>query len=761
MTRKALAALLLVTTTLAAPAFAQSAAPVATASASDRALSAEARAKALVAAMTTKEKLAIIHGYFPPMAKPAPPPARPIAMVSAAGHIPGVPRLGIPILRESDASLGVANQIEQRKGDTATALPASIATAATFNPALAYAGGAMIGAEARAKTFNVLLAGGVNLTRDPWNGRNFEYLGEDPLLAGVMAGEHIRGVQSNHIVSTIKHFALNSQETGRTVLDARIDKQALRESDLLAFEIASEIGQPGSVMCAYNKVNGDYACENDWLLNTVLKQDWGFKGWVMSDWGAVHSTQKAALGGLDQESGQELDDAIHFGKPFDDAVKAGRIPMARLDDMVARILHGVIATGLMDDPTPMSPRQIDYAAHAEVAQRAAEEGIVLLKNEADLLPLAKTARRIVLIGGHADVGVLSGGGSSQVRSVGGVPVEISLTKGAAASFARKTWHASSPLQAIQALAPQAEVTYVDGTDPKVAAQAAKSADIAIVFGLQWQTEAQDPEDMRLPDGQDALIDAVAAANRKTIVVLETGGPVEMPWLAKVPVLLEAWYPGQRGGEAIANVLFGDVAPSGRLPITFPVSAAQAPRKEPAGLAELHAADARREAGDKGNYGMSGGVAPFAVDYPEGAEIGYRWYAKTGRKPLFPFGYGLGYTRFAYANLTVQDGPALTVSFDVSNTGARAGADVPQLYVQAKGSAGTPAWRLAGFDKLTLSPGETRRVSMSVDPRLIARFDEAERKWHLDGGSYALTVGHYAGDAALRGAATLQPQTLKP
>ena len=396
----------------------------------------EARADALVKAMTLDEKLQLIHGYFPPMAKPD----HPIAMIPSAGHIPGIPRLGIPTLRESDASLGVANQINQRKGDVATALPAGLATAATFNPQLAYEGGAMIGSEARAKTFNVLLAGGTNLTRDPWAGRNFEYLGEDPLLAGIMVGEHIKGVESNHIVSTIKHFALNSQETGRTVLDARIDKSALRESDLLAFEMGIEIGQPGSVMCAYNKINGDYACENDWLLNTVLKKDWGFKGWVMSDWGAVHSTRKAAMDGLDQESGQELDDARYFGKDFAAAVRDGQIPMSRLDDMVRRILYGVIESGLMDHPVPDSPQPIDYAAHARVAQRVAEQGSVLLKNDGNLLPLAKTARKIVLIGAHADVGVLSGGGSSQVRSVGGVPVEIPLTSGAAASFARITWH---------------------------------------------------------------------------------------------------------------------------------------------------------------------------------------------------------------------------------------------------------------------------------------------------------------------------------
>ena len=242
------------------------------------------RADALMAQLTRDEKLRLIHGYFPPMADRT--PGAPVSdMIPSAGYVPGVPRLGIPPLRESDASLGVANQVEQRKGDVATALPASLATAATFDPEIAYAGGAMIGAEARAKTFNVLLAGGVNLTRDPWGGRNFEYLGEDPLLAGVMAGEHIRGVQSNAVVSTVKHYAFNSQETGRMIMDARLDEAALRESDLLAFEIAIERGRPGSVMCAYNKVNGDWACENEHLLNDVLKHDWGYPGWVMSDWG--------------------------------------------------------------------------------------------------------------------------------------------------------------------------------------------------------------------------------------------------------------------------------------------------------------------------------------------------------------------------------------------------------------------------------------------------------------------------------------------
>jgi len=742
---------LLATGVLAAPA----AARVQAAPAASQTQDAGARASALVAALTQDEKLQLVHGYFPPMADRT--PGAPVAdMIPSAGYVPGVPRLGIPALRESDASLGVANQVEQRKGDVATALPSSLTTAASFDPAIAFAGGAMIGGEARAKTFNVLLAGGVNLTRDPWAGRNFEYLGEDPLLAGVMAGEHIRGVQTHPIVSTIKHFAFNSQETGRMIMDARLGEAALRESDLLAFQIAIERGEPGSVMCAYNRINGDYACENDFLLNRVLKGDWGYDGWVMSDWGAVHSTEKAAINGLDQESGQELDRAIYFGQPLTDAVAAGRVPQARLDDMVRRILVGMIETGVMDAPVVATPQTIDYAANAEVAQRAAEAGIVLLKNEGGVLPLAGAAQRIVVIGGHADVGVLSGGGSSQVRSVGGAPIEIPLTSGAAASFARVTYHASAPLAAIRALAPNAAVTFVSGDDVQAAATAARGADVAIVFATQWTTEAQDVESLSLPNDQDALIAAVAGANARTAVVLETGGPVLMPWINAVPAVVQAWYPGQRGGEAIARVLFGQVNPSGRLPITFPRDAAQAPRPTAPGLAELKTADA---AASNPGAGSAADLQPFAVDYVEGSDVGYRWYEREGRKPLFPFGHGLSYTSFAYANLEVSGGQQLSVSFDVTNTGSREGADTPQLYVAREGST-TPR-RLAGFTKLTLKPGETRRVTLTAEPRILASYDTALPGWSVAGGSYRATIARDALDGALAGQTTLSPQTLKP
>lgn len=716
---------------------------------------ARARAAALTARMTREEKLQLIHGYFPPMADRT--PGAPVAdMIPSAGHVPGIPRLGIPTLRESDASLGVANQVEQRRGDVATALPSSLATAATFDPAIARAGGAMIGAEARAKTFNVLLAGGVNLTRDPWAGRNFEYLGEDPLLAGVMAGEHIRGVQSNRIVSTVKHYAFNAQETGRMIMDARMSEAHLRESDLLAFQIAIERGRPGSVMCAYNRVNGDYACESDFLLNQVLKRDWAYPGWVMSDWGAVHSTEKAALSGLDQESGQELDSAIFFGAPFAAAVEAGRIPEARLDDMVSRVLTGLIDAGVLDAPVVTTPQPIDYAANADVAQRAAENGIVLLKNDGEVLPLARTARRIVVIGGNADVGVLSGGGSSQVRSVGGAPIEIPLTSGAAASFARVTYHASSPLAAIRALAPDAEVTFVAGDDAAAAARSASEADVAVVFATQWTTEAQDVESLSLPDGQDALIGAVAAANPRTVVVLETGGPVLMPWIDAVPAVVQAWYPGQRGGEAIARILFGEINPSGRLPMTFPRAAEQAPRPVAPGLAELKASDA---AASNPGAGPAVGLQAFAVDYVEGADAGYRWYEREGHRPLFPFGHGLSYTEFRYSNLEIADGDTLSVSLDVTNTGRRAGSDTPQLYVSAEGS--DRPRRLAGWTKLTLEPGETRRVTITTEPRILASYDTTLPGWRITGGAYRVTVARHALDEAVAGRANLTERTLQP
>ncbi len=699
-------------------------------------LSPDERAALLEKELTLDERIGLVHG---PMSMPIFGIKKPEGAIGSAGYIPGIPRLGVPALQESDASLGVTNPLGVRPGDGATALASGLSLAATFNSKLAYEGGAVVGREARAKGFNVQLAGGVNLARDPRNGRNFEYLGEDPWLAANLAAAQIKGIQDQGIVSTIKHFSLNGQETSRHFANSIIDEAAHRESDLLAFQIAVEKGQPGSVMCAYNLVNGDYSCGNPHLLNDVLKGDWGYKGWVMSDWGAVHATDYI-LKGLDQQSGEQLDAKIWFGEPLKAAVEKGEVPAARLADASRRILRSMFAAGLFDKPvTPGGT--IDYDVNAEIARAAATEGVVLLKNREGLLPLAKTAKTIAVIGGHADAGVLSGGGSSQVVPPGGAKRVVPLGgEGMMGPFRSQYFNGSSPLAAIRKAAPDAKVTFDDGRYIASAVAAAKAADVVVVFGNQWMGEGEDAFDLSLPNGQDELIAAVTAANPNAIVVLQTGGPVSMPWLNDAGAVVEAWYSGAKGGEAIADVLFGAVNPSGRLPMTFPASLSQYPREALPG----------RGLPEK---------TQFDVNYTEGADVGYRRFAATGDKPLFPFGYGLSYTSFAYSNLKVEGGQTVTVSFDVVNTGKVEGKDAPQVYLT--GAAGKPLQRLIGFDKLALKPGETRRVTLTADPRLLASFDAKGHRWVVTGGDYQVAVGASATDLALKGGAKVKARTLKP
>ena len=693
----------------------------------DAKLSPDRRADLLLQRMSLDEQIALLHGHFPVLMK-----SRPAGTPLSAGLIPGQPKFGMPAITESDASLGVANA--GRADDDAAPLPSGLALAATFSPELAFDSGAMIGREARQKGFNVMLAGGANIARDPRNGRNFEYLGEDPLLGGTLDGAAIRGIQSNHIVSTAKHYALNDQETGRGTLSADIGEAAMRESDLLAFEIAIKAGRPGAVMCAYNRINGTYACENPALLDGALKHDWAYPGWVMSDWGAVHSLASATAG-LDQESGQEADKQVFFDAPLKAAVADGKIPAARVHDMAHRVLRSLFAEGVFDHP--LQPGGLDTRADSLVAGRVAEQAIVLLKNSPGLLPLAAGARKIAVIGGHADVGVISGGGSSQVIPLGSV--KFPSPKGAPSWGGGIIYHPSAPLKAIRARA-GGEVAFADGSDPAAAAALAKGADVAIVFATQWATEAMDIR-LTLDDQQDALIEAVAAANPHTVVVLETGGPVLMPWLDKVSGVLEAWYPGARGGEAIAKVLYGEVDASGRLPVTFPTGEDQLPRPELTGL---------KTAAPEGAVMTQ--AAPFDVHYDEGSDVGYRWYAAKGTKPLFPFGYGLSYTAFRYGGLRAVGGQGLSVSFTLTNTGARAGTETPQLYL-AKGPHRTQQ-RLLGWTRVALKPGESRRVSVTADPRLLADWNVAGHRWKRDAGRYQLFVGPDAADPALKGEAVL-------
>jgi beta-glucosidase len=470
----------------------------------------------------------------------------------------------------------------------------------------------------------------------------------------------------------------------------------------------------------------------------------------MSDWGATHSTIPAALNGLDQESGWAFDKSPYFHDALREAVNNGHVPQARLDDMARRILYAMFAHGLIDHPvTGDQSKSIDFAAHAKITQADAEEGIVLLKNASfdkgvGLLPLAKTAKSILIVGGHADFGVLSGGGSSQVYAPGHKRFDGEGPDGFPGPL---TYYASSPMKALQART-SATVTYHDGKDAVSAARAAKAADIVIVFANQWTGESLDAPDLNLPNKQDGLITAVAGANAKTVVVLQTGGPVVMPWLSKVGAVLEAWYPGTSGGEAIARVLTGEVNPSGRLPATFPASLAQTPRPVLEGDPNLD-----DNAHPHSNYDI------------EGAAIGYKWFDKKNLKPLFAFGHGLSYTTFAYDGLKAEakDG-TVSVSLSVKNSGAVAGKEVIQVYVAApKGSAKDLEWeapkRLGAFDKVNLMPGESASVSLKVDPRLLAVYDSATKTWKRSAGTYRVILARSATSPIATADIALEARTL--
>ncbi|HMN82248.1 MAG TPA: glycoside hydrolase family 3 C-terminal domain-containing protein [Burkholderiaceae bacterium] len=716
----------------------------------DARLSPDQRARLVVRAMTRDEKFQLIRSQFaiPEAIKrlPLPPGA-----IVGVGHVPGIARLGIPALRETDAGQGVTQPGRRPKDEGATALPSGLAIAASWDPRIARAGGAMIAGEARYKGFNVLLAGGINLMREPRNGRNFEYAGEDPLLAGRIVGESIRAIQSRHVLSTIKHFALNDQETARMSIDVRIGEQAMHESDLLAFRLAIERGRPGAVMCAYNRVNGDYACEHDELLNRVLKRDWRYPGFVMSDWGAVHSAAKAANAGLDQQSaGESFDDQVYFDGPLRQALRTGEVPAQRLDDMVQRILRSLFAAGLYDHPVdrpserpserlsdrpsdrrlPYEP--LDVTANLIVARDALEAGAVLLRNEQGLLPLNARDGAIAVIGRHIDKGVLAGGGSSLVRPRGGNAVPGIGPTGWPGPV---LYDPNPPLKAIRDKGPT--IAFNDGRDAAAAARLARNSHTAVVFVEKWATESVDSPDLTLPDGQDALVSAVAQANPRTVVVVVNNGPVAMPWLQQVGAVLVAWYPGSAGSEAIANLLFGKVSPSGRLPFTWPRDLSQLPRPllEGAGL-------------------QPPAPMPASVDYDiEGADVGYRWFQRTGRQPLFPFGHGLSYTTFTQQTgpvRWVRGAPQLTVT--VRNTGSRAGADVVQVYAAvpdapaAPGVSNASIRRLAGFAKTsTLRPGARQTLRIALEPRLLAHYDPAARRFTMPAGRYELFVGRSAID----------------
>jgi beta-glucosidase len=690
------------------------------------------RADDLVKKLTLDEKLQFILSKYPSNADPG----------GGSGYIEGVTRLHIPGVNISDSATGSGSSTQ-----SSSTFPATIALAASWDRQLSYDYGKQIAIQLRAQGFAMGLGGGANLTREPRGGRAFEYLGEDPLLAGELLAQRTKGTQSQKVMASIKHFAGNEQETNRIGGNSQIDERTLRELYLLPFEIAVEQGQPASAMCSYNRLNGEYACENSILLTDILKTQWHFLGQIQSDWGATHTTAKAINAGLDEEEGSDAGPSFFGRVPVLFALANHDVTPDRIDDMVRRKLYAMIASGVMDDP-PQGGEKIDFDAARKFAQSAEEQSIVLLKNDREQLPLLPSRlKRIAVIGSHADAAVMSGGGSGDTMH----PVTGSFLGCEGLEFVdhngcgwwRTPWlKIPLPLtKAIQEVSPQSEVKFSGVRDEQAPFRAyspveiadavalARESDVAIV--VVAQPAGEDFGDLKTlslqnPSNQNELVDAVATANPHTIVVIESGNPILMPWKDKVAAIVEAWYPGEAGGQALANVLFGKVDPSGKLPFTFPL---------------------RNE--DTPTWGGTGVLAKDPV-YSEKLNMGYRWYDAKKIAPLFEFGYGLSYTHFTYSDLSIKRDAdrTLHVSFSVKNDGAVAGAEVPQVYL-GMDYAGEPPLRLAGWNKIRLNPGEAQQVNVTISPRTQSIWDVSTSDWRVIADALVY-VGASSRDIRLKG-----------
>lgn len=695
------------------------------------------RAELVLKQMTLDEKISLLHGNGMPG---VPNWQMPLTQLGngGAGSVLGIPRLGIPPIIQSDAAYGVRNS--GANGRYSTALPSDLAAASSWNAELACEYGGLIGRELRAQGFNMTLGGGVDLTRDPRNGRTFEYVGEDPLLAGTVVGNLMKCEQAEHVIGDIKHYAMNDQETGRNIVNVIISRRAMQESDLLAFHIGIGIAHPAAVMCSYNRINGAFACENPYTLKEVLKKQWDFGGFVLSDWGGTHSTDEAISAGLDQEQPM----ADYFGPKLKAAAEAGTVPMSQIDDSARRVLYAEFVSGIVDDPVQKGVPDVEGGL--ELAQRVEEQSIVLLKNAGAVLPLdSNKVHHIAMIGGHADIAMISGGGSAQVDPPGGNAIAPPGHK--ATHWQDHVWFPTSPMRALQAAMPATKIEFNSGQDLSAAASVAKSADVAIVFAYQWEAEGMDLPNLSLPDQQDDLIERVAAANPHTIVVLETGTAVKMPWLDKVQGVVEAWYAGSSGERALARVLTGQVNPTAKLAMTFPRSEEDLPHRVIPPLS--------REDLGQGTGAVNGPAhvqSKYSVDYTEGAKVGYKWYEAEHKPVLFPFGFGLSYTTYAYEGLKI-DGGQRTVTFSVKNTGTRSGVEIAQVYVTLPPASGESFQRLAGWRRVELQPGESKVVTVMLNSEVLPIYDEQKSGWTLLPGAYKVSVGPSSAVASLSG--TLQ------
>lgn len=678
---------------------------------SERAL--EARIEETLARMTLEEKIALVHADS--------------KFTTAA-----IPRLGLPRRWLSDGPHGVREDVGPddwkpagRTDDFATHMPALIALASTWNTDLGMAYGGVVGREGRQRGKQIMLGPGMNIMRTPLNGRNFEYLGEDPYLVSRMAVEYIRGAQAQGVASCAKHFIANDQEWKRSTINVEMDERTLREIYLPPFKAAVQEAGVLTVMSAYNKFRGVYCAENSYLINHILKGEWGFRGLVMSDWNGTHSTRGSVLGGLDLEMGTDNRPYADFylARPFIEGIRSGQYPVALLDDKARRNLRQMFATSAADGRLTGS---INTKEHQVIARRVAEEGIVLLKNEAGTLPLDPARiKSVAVIGENAVRLHAAGGGSAGV----------------------KAFYEITPLEGIVRRAGDgANVSFSQGYRERGdesdllarAVAAARQSDVAVIIGglnhdKFFDAEAADRKDLKLPYGQDELIRRVVQANPRTVVVLFGGGPVEMGlWLSQVPAVVEAWYPGMEGGNALARVLFGDVNPSGKLPCTFPHKLEDSP---------AHAL---------GAYPGTNGT----VRYEEGLLVGYRWFDAKNVEPLFPFGHGLSYTRFHYSGLRLAGGinandPELTVEFELTNTGPLAGAEVAQIYVQdIEASLPRPPKELKAFRKVSLLPGEKQKISIPLGRSAFTFYHPAKKLWVAEKGEFRIMVGSSSRDIRL-------------
>ena len=639
------------------------------------------RVSQLLAKMTVAQKVTVLTGA---------------SGSSYVGFTPAIGALCIPAMNLEDGPAGVGDGM-----GSVTQLPAPVDVAATWDTSAERLYGQVIGAEQAAKGSSVDLGPTINIVRDPRWGRAFESIGEDPYLNGTLGAADIQGVQSAGVMAQVKHFAVYNQETNRNTSsdDAVVSTRAEQEIYLPAFADSTQQGAASSVMCSYSTVNGTYACQNPYLLSTVLRQQFGFGGFVTSDWYATHATAASANAGLDQDMpGTDGE----FGSALQSAVSSGAVTTATLNSMVTPVLTEMFAFGLFDEPPAGSPAQTaTSSAHVTDALQLAEEGTVLLKNSGGVLPLSSSDQKVAVIGADASSSPLTaGGGSAGVTSSGTV----------------------TPLQGITAAAPSGvTVSYNDGSSDSSAAALAASSSVAVVFVSNDESEGSDLSSIDLSSADNSLISAVAAANPHTVVVLNTGSAVTMPWLSSVAGVFEAWYPGQQDGTAIAALLFGGADPSGHLTVTFPTSLSQVPASTAA------------------QWPGTGGT----VQYSEGVDVGYRWYDARALTPLFPFGYGLSYTSFSFSNLKITalpQGGAATVSATVTNTGSRAGADVAQLYVTDPAAASEPPRQLEGFARVNLQPGASQTVSFPLTQRSLSYWNSSSSAWATATGSYGISVG---------------------